>query len=108
MRHYLALAVDLGWVALSAMLAVLMRDNFLPYEPHLEAITACTAIAVALFTSWRRIGQGLLGFALVGDMPHYELAFFVCRDNAKWNLAGSLQVSEKRARNSKVHFATTA
>jgi lipopolysaccharide/colanic/teichoic acid biosynthesis glycosyltransferase len=48
--RYFALAIDLGWVALSAILAVLMRDNFVPYEPHLEAVTAYAAIAVATST----------------------------------------------------------
>ena len=50
MRHYFALAIDLGWVALSAILAVVIRDNFVPYESHLEAATAYTAIAVAAST----------------------------------------------------------
>ena len=38
MRHHLALAVDLTWVALSAVAAVYIRDNFVPYESHLEAV----------------------------------------------------------------------
>ena len=50
MRHYFALAIDLGWVALSAILAVVIRDNFVPYESHLEAAAAYTAIAVAAST----------------------------------------------------------
>jgi len=33
MRHHLALSVDLVWV-LSAIPAVLIRDNFVPYEPR--------------------------------------------------------------------------
>jgi len=48
MRHYVALAIDLGWVALSAILAVVIRDNFVPYESHLEAALAYTAIAVVV------------------------------------------------------------
>ena len=47
--HHLTMAVDLGWVALSAILAVLIRDNFVPWEPHLNAVAAYTAIAVATF-----------------------------------------------------------
>jgi lipopolysaccharide/colanic/teichoic acid biosynthesis glycosyltransferase len=47
MRHHLALAVDLTWVALSAVAAVYIRDNFVPYDPHLVAIIPYTAIAVA-------------------------------------------------------------
>jgi len=34
MRHHLALSVDLVWVVLSAILAVLIRDNFVPHEPR--------------------------------------------------------------------------
>jgi lipopolysaccharide/colanic/teichoic acid biosynthesis glycosyltransferase len=45
--HHLTLAVDLAWVALSAILAVFIRDNFVPWEQHLNAITAYAAIAVA-------------------------------------------------------------
>lgn len=45
-RHHLGLVVDLGWVAFSAVLAVLIRDNFVPYEPHLEAVLAYAIIAV--------------------------------------------------------------
>jgi lipopolysaccharide/colanic/teichoic acid biosynthesis glycosyltransferase len=47
MRPYLALAIDLGWVALSAIVAVLIRDNFVLNPPHLQAVTAYAAIAVA-------------------------------------------------------------
>ena len=46
MRHYLPLAVDVGWVGLTAILAVLIRDNFVPYESHYQAAAAYTAIAV--------------------------------------------------------------
>ena len=45
--HHLTMAVDLGWVALSAILAVLIRDNFVPWEQHLDAVMAYAAIAVA-------------------------------------------------------------
>jgi len=31
MRHHLALSVGLIWVVLSAILAILIRDNFAPY-----------------------------------------------------------------------------
>lgn len=47
MRRYLTLAGDLIWVALSAVFAVLVRDNFILYESHMEAVMAYTAIAVA-------------------------------------------------------------
>jgi len=47
MRHYLALTVDLIWVALSAVAAVYIRDNFVPYDSHLAAIIPYAAIAVA-------------------------------------------------------------
>jgi len=62
MRHYVALAIDLGWVALSAILAVVIRDNFVPYESHLEAALAYTAIAVVV---------SAIVFAIVG--PHKTL-----------------------------------
>jgi len=45
--QHLAMAIDLGWVALSAILAVLIRDNFVPWEQHLNAVTVYTAVAVA-------------------------------------------------------------
>ena len=45
--HHLTMAVDLGWVALSAILAVFIRDNFVPWEQHLDAVMAYAAIAVA-------------------------------------------------------------
>ena len=45
--HHLTLAVDLAWVALSAILAVFIRDNFVPLEQHLDAVIAYAAIAVA-------------------------------------------------------------
>ena len=38
MRHYRALAADLVWVALSPFVALLIRDNFVFYEPHWDAI----------------------------------------------------------------------
>ena len=47
MRHHLALAVDLAWVALSALGAVLIRDNFVVWEGHLNAVIAYAGIAVA-------------------------------------------------------------
>ena len=43
----LANVVDLGWVALSALLAVFIRDNFVPLEQHLDAVNAYAVIAVA-------------------------------------------------------------
>jgi lipopolysaccharide/colanic/teichoic acid biosynthesis glycosyltransferase len=46
--HHLTMAVDLAWVALSAILAVFIRDNFVPWEQHLDAVTAYAAIAVAI------------------------------------------------------------
>ncbi|HUU25356.1 MAG TPA: sugar transferase [Methyloceanibacter sp.] len=45
--QHLAMATDLGWVALSAILAVLVRDNFIPLHHHLNAVAVYTAIAVA-------------------------------------------------------------
>jgi lipopolysaccharide/colanic/teichoic acid biosynthesis glycosyltransferase len=48
MRHHLALAIDLGWVALTAVLAVLIRDNFVPYESHYQAAVAYVVITVAV------------------------------------------------------------
>jgi len=50
MRHYQRLATDLGWVALSPFLALLIRDNFVLYPPHLEAIIPYAAIAVVVST----------------------------------------------------------
>ena len=50
MRHHMAFAIDLGWVALSAIVAVLIRDNFVPYEPHYLAVTAYVVISLAVFT----------------------------------------------------------
>jgi lipopolysaccharide/colanic/teichoic acid biosynthesis glycosyltransferase len=50
MRHHLALSVDIVWVALSAILAILIRDNFVPYEPHLRAVFAYAVIAAATCT----------------------------------------------------------
>jgi hypothetical protein len=47
MHRHFALAVDLTWVALSAVAAVYIRDNFVPYDPHLEAIIPYAAIAIA-------------------------------------------------------------
>jgi lipopolysaccharide/colanic/teichoic acid biosynthesis glycosyltransferase len=47
MRHNWTLLIDLTWVALSAIIAVLIRDNFVPYAPHLQAVIAYAGIAVA-------------------------------------------------------------
>ena len=45
MQRYRALAADLGWVAFTPFLALLIRDNFVFYLPHWEAITAYAAIS---------------------------------------------------------------
>jgi lipopolysaccharide/colanic/teichoic acid biosynthesis glycosyltransferase len=47
MRRYGALAADLCWVAFTPFLALLIRDNFVFYLPHWEAITAYAAISFA-------------------------------------------------------------
>ena len=47
LRHYQALAADLILVVLTSFIAVLVRDNFVVYQPHLEAITAYAVIALA-------------------------------------------------------------
>ena len=47
MRHIWVLAGDLGWVAISLFLALLIRDNFVFYTPHWEAIIPYAAITVA-------------------------------------------------------------
>src|SRR5262249_28049316 len=44
----LTLAADLGLVAVTAIFAVFVRDNFVPYGPHLEAVIAYAAIAVVV------------------------------------------------------------
>jgi hypothetical protein len=36
MRHHLALPVVLVWVVLSAILAILIRDSFVLYQPQLR------------------------------------------------------------------------
>ena len=46
MHRFGVLATDLGLVALSPFLALLIRDNLVVYPAHLEAITAYAAIAV--------------------------------------------------------------
>jgi lipopolysaccharide/colanic/teichoic acid biosynthesis glycosyltransferase len=48
MRRYLALAGDLAWVAISAVLAVLIRDNLIAYESHFWAVLPYMAITVAV------------------------------------------------------------
>jgi lipopolysaccharide/colanic/teichoic acid biosynthesis glycosyltransferase len=48
MHRYWALAADLSMVAVSPFIAVLIRDNFVVYQPHLEAITAYAVIVVAV------------------------------------------------------------
>ena len=49
MHRYGALAADLGSVALSPFLALLIRDNFVLYFPHWEAIAGYAAISFATF-----------------------------------------------------------
>ena len=46
MRHYRVLVADLLWVALSPFLALLIRDNFVFYAPHWEAIVPYAAITI--------------------------------------------------------------
>ena len=47
-RHSLIFILDLGWVALSAVLAVLIRDNFILYPSHVRAALAYALIVVAI------------------------------------------------------------
>jgi lipopolysaccharide/colanic/teichoic acid biosynthesis glycosyltransferase len=47
MHRYGALVVDIGIVALSPFLALLIRDNFVLYSPHWEAITGYAVISFA-------------------------------------------------------------
>jgi len=57
MRTFLRLGIDLAWVALSAVLALLIRDNFVLSVPRLQAIipyiVVCVASAAVVFTVWR-------------------------------------------------------
>ena len=45
-RSYIRLAVDLTWVVLTAFVALLIRDNFIPYAPRLEAIVPYALVSV--------------------------------------------------------------
>ena len=47
MRNYARLGIDLAWVALSAFLALLIRDNFVPSVPRIQAIIPYALISVA-------------------------------------------------------------
>lgn len=47
MRHIWVLTADLGWAALSPFVALLVRDNFVFYASHWEAIIPYTAITIA-------------------------------------------------------------
>jgi lipopolysaccharide/colanic/teichoic acid biosynthesis glycosyltransferase len=46
MRQHWTLVADLGFVAFSAFVALLIRDNFVFYEPHWEAIVPYAAITL--------------------------------------------------------------
>lgn len=50
MRHHWALVADLGFVAFSAFLALLIRDNFVLYEPHWRAIIPYAIITLVSAT----------------------------------------------------------
>ena len=47
MRNYVRLGIDLAWVALSAFVALLIRDNFVPSIPRLQAIIPYALISIA-------------------------------------------------------------
>ena len=46
MHRYGALSFDIGWAALSPFMALLIRENFVIFSPHWDAITTYAAISV--------------------------------------------------------------
>jgi lipopolysaccharide/colanic/teichoic acid biosynthesis glycosyltransferase len=64
MRQHWTLVADLGFVAFSAFVALLIRDNFVVYEPHWQAIVpyaaitlACTAVIFGVLRPHRALWQ---------------------------------------------------
>ena len=47
MRNHLRLGIDLAWVVLSALLALLIRDNFVPYGFKFLALMPYVLLSVA-------------------------------------------------------------
>src|SRR5688572_1592401 len=57
MRRHARLAIDLTWVALSPFIALIIRDNFVPSVPRIQAVIPyaliCVISAAAVFSATR-------------------------------------------------------
>ena len=79
-RSYIRLAVDLTWVALTAFVAVLIRDNFIPYAPRLQAIVPYALVSVvvgAIVFPVARLNRTLWRYTSLVDVLHIMAAVTV-------------------------------
>jgi lipopolysaccharide/colanic/teichoic acid biosynthesis glycosyltransferase len=79
-RSYLRLGVDLSWVALTPFAALLIRDNFIPFLPRLQAIVPyalLSVLAAAIVFIVTRLNRTLWRFTSLGDILHLIAAVTV-------------------------------
>src|SRR5262245_9894439 len=79
-RSYVRLALDLTWVAITAFVAVLIRDNFIPYAPRLQAIVPYTLVSVVVGAAVfpvARLNRTLWRYTSLVDVFHIMAAVTV-------------------------------
>lgn len=80
LRHFARMAIDLGWVALSAPAALVIRENFILAEHRLEAVlpyaVLCVLSASFVFLALR-LPQSLWRYVSLGDVLRLGAAIAV-------------------------------